>query len=99
MPTALSEEVQLRVKILFKAEERAFASELLASDCGNNLPFCANSTPSELDRIRCAALKLSEGEIAKLKKAVVLAKLDWRDLLVAAGFADDVYAHEQWFPD
>jgi hypothetical protein len=31
----------------------------------------------------------------KLVGAVKLAKSDWRDLLVAAGFADSVEAHKQ----
>ena len=32
----------------------------------------------------------------KLHRAVKLAKTDWRDLLVAAGFADSVHAHKHW---
>jgi hypothetical protein len=35
-----------------------------------------------------AALQLSGGDRAKLDAAIQLAKTDWRDLLVAAGFAD-----------
>jgi len=31
--------------------------------------------------------------------AVHLAKADWRDLLVSAGFANDINVHKQWFPD
>jgi hypothetical protein len=41
-------------------------------------------------------LKLSAGNIDKLKAAIELAKTDWRDLLVAAGFADDTTAHKRW---
>jgi len=32
----------------------------------------------------------------KLRAAVKLANADWRDLLVAAGFADSVDAHKHW---
>jgi len=32
----------------------------------------------------------------KLREAVKLANTDWRDLLVAAGFADSVDAHKHW---
>jgi hypothetical protein len=39
---------------------------------------------------------LSEGSLGKLCAAVKLAKTDWRDLLVAAGFADSVDAHKNW---
>jgi hypothetical protein len=30
---------------------------------------------------------------------VELAKIDSRDVLVAAGFGNDVRAHESWFPE
>jgi hypothetical protein len=53
-------------------------------------------TPDGLERVRFAALKLSEGNMEKLHRAVKLAKADWRDLLVAAGFADSVHAHKHW---
>jgi hypothetical protein len=50
-----------------------------------------------MERWRFSALKLSGGNIEKLSKAIELAKLDWRDLLVSAGF-DDVDAHIHWVP-
>lgn len=52
----------------------------------------------QLERVRFAALKLSTGSLAGLRRAVELAKLDARDLLMAAGFGHDVRAHEAWFP-
>jgi hypothetical protein len=99
MSTPLTNEVKFRIGILFRPDEREYASGLLAVECGNNLPFYANRTPADLDRVRFAALKLSDGDLAKLRKAVDLAKRDWRDLLMAAGFANDVHAHEEWLPD
>ena len=33
-----------------------------------------------------------------VERAIALAHLDWRDLLVEAGFADDVNAHLSWHP-
>jgi len=51
-----------------------------------------------LERFRFAALKLSRGRMDKLADAVRLANKDWRDLLVAAGFADSVDAHKDWKP-
>jgi hypothetical protein len=36
-----------------------------------------------------AALKLSRGDLTGLRDAVELVNIDWRDLLLAAGFADD----------
>jgi hypothetical protein len=57
------------------------------------------STAEGVERIRFAALKLSEGSIARLKQAVLLANTDWRDLLVFAGFGGDPSAHKSWIPE
>jgi hypothetical protein len=99
MTTPLSDEVKLRINLLFRPDERDSASALLADECGSNLPFHRNCTPAALDPVRLAALKLSEGDLAKLREAVDLAKSDWRDVLVAAGFAGNAEAHEEWLPD
>jgi hypothetical protein len=98
MSIPLSPETQMRVDILFVGEDRDEASRLLIQECGNNLPFLNNLDEYRLERFRFAALKLSEGKIPKLKTAIELAKLDWRDLLVAAEFAEDVEAHKYWKP-
>ncbi len=94
----LSPETQRRLEILFREEHRAEAARLLAEECGNNLPFLEKLDERGLERVRFAALKLSEGDLTKLRRAVEVAKEDWRDLLVAAGFGHDTRAHEQWFP-
>jgi hypothetical protein len=52
-----------------------------------------------IERIRFAALKLCRGDLSALQRAVGLAKKDWRDVLVAAGFESDVAAHRSWWPD
>jgi hypothetical protein len=52
----------------------------------------------QLERFRFSALKLSGGKLDKLRQAVELAQQDWRDLLMAAGFGDDVTEHERWLP-
>ena len=46
--------------------------------------------------MRFAALKVSNGKMGRLNEAVDLAKLDWRDLLVWAEFANDVQVHQKW---
>ncbi|MYS84789.1 hypothetical protein [Embleya scabrispora] len=40
------------------------------------------------ERVRAAIVLLAEGDIAKFRRAVELAKADWRDLLVDAELAD-----------
>src|ERR1700681_4419109 len=92
----LSQETKRRVELLYHGEDAVFAADLLMNECGSNLPFCENEGPLELERLRFAALKLSKGNLDRLLEAIELAKRDWRDLLMAAGFGEDVNAHERW---
>jgi hypothetical protein len=95
----LSELTREHVARLFPAAAQSEAAALLEEDCGDALPLLGHrATPQSLERVRFAALKISDGDLTQLRRAVELAKLDWRDLLVAAGFADDVHAHLKWRP-
>jgi hypothetical protein len=67
------------------------------TQCGANLPLVSTG-PEGPERIWFAALKLSNGNLAELRRAVDIAQIDWRDVLVAAGFGHDPRAHEQWYP-
>ncbi len=48
-----------------------------------------------MERIRFSVLKLfsQKGDSIDWFELV---RLDWRDLLMAAGFGDDIHAHEKW---
>jgi hypothetical protein len=92
----LSEATWEKVREMFPSGQDSEVAKLLQTECGNNLPFLEKETPYGLERVRFAALKLSEGSMEKLGAAVKLANADWRDLLVAAGFADSVDAHKHW---
>lgn len=94
----LSPKTLSRVAALFVPAERDDASSILVSRCGDQLPGMAQASPHDLERIRFAALRLSRGRLRELKQAVALAETDWRDLLVAAGFAEDPTAHLRWTP-
>ena len=87
-----------RLERIFSAEDRAVVADLLVNECGENLPGCEGATSTSLERIRFAVLKVSEGSTSKLLDALQLAQVDWRDLLVAAGFAEDVTIHSAWWP-
>lgn len=63
---------------------------IVRDECGYNLPLRGNHNEEEVERIRFAVLKLSRGNVDKLKKAVVDANTDWRDVLLWAGFAVDL---------
>jgi hypothetical protein len=98
MAPKLSSETRRRIDVLFKPEDRKEAIHLLVDECGNNLPFCENSDEHQIERLRFATLKLSNGNITNLRKAIVIAKSDWRDLLMMAGFGEDIHAHTTWVP-
>ena len=95
----LSPETRKRVDFLFLADAREEVIRLLEESCGTNLPFCENKNEFELERIRYAALKLSNGDVKRLRDAVRLASIDWRDLLMAAGFGYDATIHNSWLPN
>ena len=63
------------------------------------LPLSIPANPASLERIRFAVLKVSCVDLNRLQKAIDLAKIDWRDVLVAADFASDLTAHTSWWPD
>jgi hypothetical protein len=92
----LSETSHAVVDRLFPAGDCELVRSLLREECGDNLPLVHGTRPEDFDRFRLAALKLSEGDLAKLDYAVKVAKVDWRDLLVAAGFANSPTEHIRW---
>lgn len=93
----ISEETEKRIALLFAPEERDRVRTMLRDECGTNLPFLHDPAHPEIERIRFAALKLSQGRLDKLEWAVQLAKRDWRDVLVGAGFGEPG-KHQQWLP-
>jgi hypothetical protein len=95
----ISRETEKRIALLFPPDERALVRAILSGQCGHNLPFMEHVDDAKLERFQFAALKLSEGKQDKLDSAVALAKRDWRDLLMAAGFAEDPNAHMSWLPE
>jgi len=84
------------VKFLFKPEEQESAGKMLVEECGQNLPFMKEADESQLERIRVAVLRIGIGDMAETRKAIDLAKRDWRDVLMWAGFGYDLKAHEKW---
>jgi hypothetical protein len=84
------------INVIFFNEDKDEVVDLLKNECADNLPFLENNKPEEMERFRFAVIKLSEGQIDKLYDAIELSQSDWRDLLVAAGFGDDISAHELW---
>lgn len=95
----LSERIAELIPKLFSPEDRDEVRHLLEIECAENLPFCEDSDKYDMDRIRISALKLCDGNMDKFVEAIELAQIDWRDLLMAAGFGHDTQAHKQWSPE
>jgi hypothetical protein len=83
------------VQIIFP-NDAVSVGRILIEECGQNLPFCQGRDEYQLERLRFAALKISEGDRQRLELAIFEAKRDWRDELVWAGFAERLDAHEKW---
>ncbi len=86
----LSDRVSNHIEKMFDPSniEQAKALLLQISKTGSG-----NQAP---DRCEIAALKISCGSVEKLRLAVELYHLDFRDLLMSAGFGCDIRAHEKW---
>ena len=85
------------VEKLFAAHEQVAAMQLIAVECGASLPLVDSTKALLLERIRYAVIRLSAGSLVRLAVAVKEANVDWRDVLVAAGFANDIHAHQAWY--
>lgn len=83
MTVPLTDATVDRIARSFPLQDQDLVAALLIEECGDNLT--ANPEFVEfIERIRFAVLKLSRGDLNALGRAIDLAKLDWRDVLVAA---------------
>ncbi|HEY3738214.1 MAG TPA: hypothetical protein VGL53_00145 [Bryobacteraceae bacterium] len=80
--TPLSPAVEERVALVFAPDEREKVRQILIEQCGENVP---RWHMAGMDRMRFAVLKLSEGKVEKLERAISLAKADVRNVLVWSG--------------
>ena len=96
MPPKLSPQTKRLVEKLFSPSQVPEATQWLEDECGNNLSSCEAYDEYQMERIRFAAIKLSQGDMMKLLAAIDEARMDWRDLFMAADFGQDVNAHVIW---
>jgi len=87
------------IERLFPADRHDTVRDLLERECGTNLPFCETQDATGRERVRFAVLMLSAGDLDKLRSLIDHAKIDWRDVLVWAGFGYSLTAHERWAQD
>ena len=84
------------IKKFYPSELQETVIQLLENECADNLPFLEKASSAGLERFRFAVLKIGKSNFEKLRQAIELAKQDWRDLLVAAKFANSIKAHLEW---
>jgi hypothetical protein len=80
MALPLSPNIAKAVEKLFSDENKEEVVRLLTEQCAENLPNCKNEDEYDLENLRFQALKLSEGNIEKLRDAIRMANEDWREL-------------------
>lgn len=95
---ALSEETLKRIAALFPGESASVVADFLLRECGDNLPLVQPDSVLLVERIRFAVIRLSAGDRGELSRHVAAAKTDWRDVLMAAGFGENIAVHLQWNP-
>jgi len=93
----LSPNTVFLVQRLYKSREAKEISEILEIECGTESLGFDDWTPVEMERIRFAVLKLATENDSGLDRALKLVTTDWRDLLMVAGFGEDLKAHEKWY--
>jgi hypothetical protein len=69
----------------------------LERECSAEALGCGNWTPSQMERLWFAAIKLAYENPGHIAKTFDLARTDLRDLLMAAGFGRELDAHEKWW--
>jgi hypothetical protein len=85
---------RVRLELLFQRADRPEAKRILLSWTDERM----RHKPQEAQRVRFAALRVSAGDLDKLKQAIEMANSDYRDLLAEAGFASDPELHQRWWP-
>jgi hypothetical protein len=50
-----------------------------------------------MERLWFSIVKLVHADPGRIDQTFILARTDWRDLLMAAGFGEDLDAHERWW--
>ena len=83
-PVGLTAPVVEEVTRLFSAQQRDEVMSLMDRACGRTIPFHREATAEELERIRLCVLRLSGGNLGKLRDWIELANIDARDVLHAA---------------
>lgn len=97
MPIPLSAKTKKAAEILLDDSLRERIEQRLIEETSLDVPMWDDCTPEGLERIRFAVLKLVARNPKNENIAFNHAKMDWRDLFVAAGFAQSATEHDRWY--
>jgi hypothetical protein len=81
----LALDVQNEVVKKFPPTEVGYVCARLSYECSDNLPFLESKTPEvarTILRIQLSVVRLSDGDVNLLSKYILMAKNDWRDVLL-----------------
>lgn len=92
----LSQYTKNVVHALYQSREALEVCDILENECGTEALYCDGWSPTQMERIRFSVLKLVKENTMILDSAIELAQKDWRDLLMTAGFGNELNAHERW---
>ena len=92
----LSPLVVSQVAKIFPNPISADVARLLMDECGKSTLYRKMDWSDLTERVQCAVLKLSEGDVDKLNVAIELYKENWKQLLHKADFGLDENAHRIW---
>ena len=96
---ALSERTLHLITTLFPIPDGVVIADVLRRAVSENIPFCDNASPEEMERIRFAILKMTVSSPLNLAVGIQMAQSDWRDLLMNVGFGDDTSRHLDWYAE
>ena len=94
----LTRRVKKAINALFSANEAQRALYELEQNCSVRISSFKGWTQAQMEKVWLSVIKLSNGNLAKLKTAIELANTDYRDLFMSAGFGHDIEAHKKWKP-
>jgi hypothetical protein len=91
----VGKDTKRKIQRLFSKKQWNLVEKMIVDECSENIISYSNG---ELERVRQGILKISNGDIKRLKDSIEWAKIDWRDILLTAGFAENPEAHKNWEP-
>ncbi len=91
----LSRDTLRLINAVIPEDERERIMRRLLDEVSENIPFCENSNPEGMERIRFSVIRLIADEKMPEDGVFELAGIDWRDLFLAAEHGEP-HDHQAW---